>query len=127
MLKNREGAEQANPPVIMEAGGEIQEGGWLVIQQMKLEIEEKTKQLEDQKKNGEQAGSDFSEEIQVLKSENKDLKGEISLMKKKSKEESKEMLERRSAERTGLVSTIALLRKEAEESVNELKLLKDEN
>ncbi|MED6136028.1 hypothetical protein PIB30_052104 [Stylosanthes scabra] len=96
------------------------------IQQMKLEIEEKTKQLEDQKKNGEQAGSDFSEEIQVLKAENEDLKGEISLMKK-SMEESEEMLERGSAERNELVSTIALLRKEAEESVNELKLLKDEN
>ncbi|MED6227348.1 hypothetical protein PIB30_112683, partial [Stylosanthes scabra] len=41
---------------------------------MKLEIEEKTKQLEND-------GSDFSEEIQVLKSENEDPKGEISLMK----------------------------------------------
>ncbi|MED6188913.1 hypothetical protein PIB30_090543, partial [Stylosanthes scabra] len=79
MLKNRERAEQANPPVIMEAGGEIQEGGgrWFgarrcAIQllqsdyevkldelsnknelndssdtKMKLEIEERTKQLED--------------------------------------------------------------------------------
>ncbi|MED6214906.1 hypothetical protein PIB30_107984 [Stylosanthes scabra] len=41
---------------------------------MKLEIEEKTKQLEDD-------GSDSFEEIQVLKSENEDPKGEISLMK----------------------------------------------
>ncbi|MED6203613.1 hypothetical protein PIB30_000693 [Stylosanthes scabra] len=116
------------------------------IKQMKLEIEEKTKLLEDQKKNGEQAGSDFSEEIEVLKAENEDLKGEISQLReqvegnecrrselelmKKSMEESEEMLQRGTAERNELVNTIALLREEAEQSVNELnrmRLLKDEN
>ncbi|XP_025700029.1 uncharacterized protein [Arachis hypogaea] len=112
------------------------------IQQMKLEIEDKTKQLEDQKKNGEQAGSDFSEKIRVLKAENEDLNGEIWRLReqvegnesrrdelelmKKSMEESEEMLQRGSAERNELVSTIALLKKEAEQSVNEARRLEKE-
>ncbi|XP_020217015.1 interaptin isoform X2 [Cajanus cajan] len=114
-------------------------------QQMLLEIEDKSKQLENQKKHEEQVSRDFSEEIQMLKAENERLKVEISGLSeqveqkellrndlelmKKSFEESEARLQSRTMERNELVSAIALLKKEAERSLDELrrvKHLKDE-
>ncbi|CAJ2676613.1 unnamed protein product [Trifolium pratense] len=115
------------------------------MQQMLLEIEDKSMQLENQKTHGEQAGNDFSEEIQLLKSENEKLTVEISCLSeqvkqkeilssdlelmKKSLEEYEILLNTRKEERNELVSTIALLKKEAERSLDELNMmmhLKDE-
>ncbi|MCI90263.1 myosin heavy chain-like protein, partial [Trifolium medium] len=50
------------------------------IQQMLLEIDDKSMQLENQKTHEEQAGKDFSQEIQLLKSENEKLTVEISCL-----------------------------------------------
>ncbi|TKY60607.1 myosin-6 protein [Spatholobus suberectus] len=114
-------------------------------QQMLLEIEDKSKQLKNQKKHGEQVSRDFSEEIQMLKAENERLKVEISCLyerveqkellrndlelMKKSLDKSEARLQSRTVERNELVSAIALLKKEAERSLDELnrmKHLKDE-
>ncbi|XP_061337273.1 intracellular protein transport protein USO1-like [Gastrolobium bilobum] len=115
------------------------------MQQMLLEIEDKSKQLENQQQHGEQVSRDFSEEIEMLKAENENLKVEISRLyeqveqkeilrtelevMKKSVEESETLLRKRTKERNELLSTIALLKKEAEQSLNELnrmRHLKDE-
>ncbi|WJX53919.1 hypothetical protein P8452_39862 [Trifolium repens] len=115
------------------------------MQQMLLEIDDKSMQLENQKKHEEQAGKGFSEEIQLLKSENEKLTVEISCLSeqvkqkeilssdlelmKKSLEEYEILLNTRKEERNVLVSTIALLKKEAERSLDELNRmmhLKDE-
>jgi chromosome segregation ATPase len=115
------------------------------MQQMLLEIDDKSMQLENQKKHEEQAGKGFSEEIQLLKSENEKLTVEISCLSeqvkqkeilssdlelmKKSLEEYEILLNTRKEERNELVSTIALLKKEAERSLDELNRmmhLKDE-
>jgi hypothetical protein len=112
---------------------------------MLLEIDDKSMQLENQKKHEEQAGKGFSEEIQLLKSENEKLTVEISCLSeqvkqkeilssdlelmKKSLEEYEILLNTRKEERNELVSTIALLKKEAERSLDELNRmmhLKDE-
>ncbi|KAG5041429.1 hypothetical protein GLYMA_05G206100v4 [Glycine max] len=114
-------------------------------QQMFLEIEDKSKQLENQKTREEQVSRDFSEEIQMLKAENERLKVEISCLSEqveqkemlrndlelmnKSLEESEAQLQNRTVESNELVSEIALLKKEAERSLDELnrmKNLKDE-
>lgn len=115
------------------------------MQQMLLEIDDKSMQLENQKKHEEQVGRDFSEEIQLLKAENEKLTVEISCLSeqvkqkeilssdlelmKKSLEEYEILLNTRKEERNELVSTIALLKKEAERSLDELNRmmhLKDE-
>ncbi|KHN23660.1 hypothetical protein glysoja_039111 [Glycine soja] len=114
-------------------------------QQMFLEIEDKSKQLENQKTREEQVSRDFSEEIQMLKAENERLKVEISCLSEqveqkemlrnelelmnKSLEESEAQLQSRTVESNELVSEIALLKKEAERSLDELNRmqnLKDE-
>ncbi|KAL5174234.1 hypothetical protein HKD37_08G020730 [Glycine soja] len=114
-------------------------------QQMLLEIDDKSKQLENQKTHEEQVSRDFSEEILLLKAENERLKVEISCLSqqveqkemlrndlelmKKSLEESEARLQTQTVERNELVSEIALLKKEAERSLDELnrmKNLKDE-
>lgn len=111
------------------------------IQQMLVEIEDKSKQLENQKKLGEQVNRDFSEEFDMLKAENENLKLEISLLNeqvegkeilrtdlelmKKSIEESETLLHQGTVERDELVSTIASLKKEAEHSLNELSKMRN--
>ncbi|KAF7810260.1 intracellular protein transport protein USO1-like [Senna tora] len=106
------------------------------IQQMFMEIEDKSKQLENRKKHEEQASRDISEEIRMLKAENERLKVEISFLSeqveqkevfrtdlelmKKSFEESETLLKRGTLERNELLKTIASLRKEAEQSLDEL-------
>ncbi|KAK7318267.1 hypothetical protein RJT34_02966 [Clitoria ternatea] len=110
------------------------------IQQLLLEIEDKSKQLENQKEHEEQVGRDFLKEIQMLKDENERLKAEISCLfeqveqkeilrsdlklVKKSLEESETLLQNRRVERNELVATIASLKKEAEKSLSELNRLK---
>lgn len=115
------------------------------MQQMLLEIDDKSMQLVNQKKHEEQVGRDFSEEIQLLKAENEKLTVEISCLSeqlkqneilssdlelmKKSLEEYEILLNTRKEERNELVSTVALLKKEAERSLDELNRmmhLKDE-
>ncbi|XP_028767480.1 myosin-11-like isoform X2 [Neltuma alba] len=115
------------------------------IHQMLMEIEEKSKLLEKQKNHEEQICREFSEEIQTLKTENERLKGEVvyyfeqaeqkeSLrieleLTKKSVEESEILAQRGSDERNELVSTIALLKKEVEktlEDLNRMRIVKDE-
>ncbi|XP_028804790.1 myosin heavy chain, striated muscle [Neltuma alba] len=114
-------------------------------QQMLLEIEDKSKQLENQKKAEEKVCRDLFEEMRILKAENEKLKVEILRLSeqveqkkvfrtdlelmKKSPEESETPIQRGIEERDELVDTIALLRKEAEESLDELNKithLKDE-
>ncbi|OIV94899.1 hypothetical protein TanjilG_22096 [Lupinus angustifolius] len=115
-------------------------------QQMFLEIEDKSKRLEIQNKNCEQVSRDFSEEIEMLKAENEKLKEEISRLSeqvagseifrsdlelmKKSVEESEALLQRRTVERNELVSKIASLKNEAEQSLDEFNKIRhhtDEN
>ncbi|KAL2348056.1 hypothetical protein Fmac_002056 [Flemingia macrophylla] len=114
-------------------------------QQTLLEIEDKSKQLENQKKLEEQVIKSFSDEIQLLKSENGKLNMEISCLReqvegkeilttdlevmKKSIEDCETLLRKGTVERNELVDTIALLKKEAEQAhdeLNRMKLLKDE-
>ncbi|KAL2342773.1 hypothetical protein Fmac_004058 [Flemingia macrophylla] len=114
-------------------------------QQLLLEIDDKSKMLEKQKKHEEQVRRDFSEEIQMLKAENERLKVEISCLyeqveqkellrhdlefMKKTLEGSEAQLQSREMERNELVCVIALLKKEAERSLDELRRmrhLKDE-
>ncbi|XP_057415984.1 uncharacterized protein LOC130710662 [Lotus japonicus] len=106
------------------------------IQEMMLEIEDKSKQLENQKTHEEQLSGDFSEKIQMLKAENGKLKAEISCLSaqvkqkeilrtdleltKKSLEDSETLLHSKMVERNELVTTIALLKKEVEKSLDEL-------
>ncbi|XP_058731990.1 intracellular protein transport protein USO1-like [Vicia villosa] len=111
------------------------------MQQMLLEIDDKSMQLENQKKHDELVGRDF----QLLKAENEKLTVEISCLSeqvkqkevsssdlelmKKSLEEYETLLNTQKEERNELVSTISLLKKEAEQSLDELnrtRHLKDE-
>lgn len=111
------------------------------MQQMLLEIDDKSMQLENQKKHDELVGRDF----QLLKAENEKLTVEISCLSeqvkqkevsssdlelmKKSLEEYETLLNTQKEERNELVSTVALLKKEAEQSLDELnrtRHLKDE-
>ncbi|XP_020217886.1 paramyosin [Cajanus cajan] len=115
------------------------------IQQMLLEIEDKSKQLENQKRHEEQVSRNLSDDIGLLKSENVKLNVEISCLReqveekevlrtelevmKKSIEESETLLHKGTVERNELVDTIALLKKEAEKTLDELnrmRHLKDE-
>ncbi|KAG5070205.1 hypothetical protein AAZX31_01G203400 [Glycine max] len=110
------------------------------IQQMLLEIEDKSKQLQNQKKHEERVIRDFSNEIVLLKSENGKLNEDISCLHdqvegkeilrtdleamKKSIEESEALVQKGTVERNELVGTIALLKKEAEQSLNELNRMR---
>ncbi|KAE9597746.1 hypothetical protein Lal_00041479 [Lupinus albus] len=105
------------------------------MQQMSLEIEDKSKLLENQK-HEEQVSRDIAEEIQMIKAENERLKADISSLSekleqkeslrtdlelmKKSVEESETLLQRGMVERNELTNTIASLKKEAEQLVDEL-------
>ncbi|TKY70930.1 myosin heavy chain [Spatholobus suberectus] len=110
------------------------------IQQMLLEIEDKSMQLENQKKHGEQVSRVFSHEIGSLKAENGKLNVEISSLleqvegkevlrtdlevMKKSVQESETLLQKGTVERNELVGTIALLKKEADQSLIELNRMR---
>ncbi|KAI5383759.1 intracellular protein transport protein USO1 [Lathyrus oleraceus] len=99
------------------------------MQHMLLEIDDKSMQLENQKKHDEQ-------NLKLLKSENEKLTVEISCLSeqvkqkevsssdlelmKKSLEDYETLLNIQKEERNELVSTIALLKKEAEQSLDEL-------
>ncbi|XP_045814682.1 intracellular protein transport protein USO1-like isoform X1 [Trifolium pratense] len=112
------------------------------IQQMVAEIEDKSKQLENQKKFGEQVNTDFSEEIEILKSENEKLMVEISRLNeqvegkeilqadlelmRKSIEEYETLLHQGTVERNELASTIASLKKEAEHTLNEINKMRNQ-
>ncbi|PON86432.1 EEIG1/EHBP1 N-terminal domain containing protein [Trema orientale] len=115
------------------------------IEKMSLETDSKTKQLEHQKKHEAEIRETFCQEISQLKAEierlktktssvseqaeqNKGLAGELEKMKISAKEHEK-LVEKGNAERDELVNTIALMKKEAGESLEELnriKNLKDE-
>lgn len=115
------------------------------IEQMLVEIDDKSKQLANQKQHTEEFSRASSEEIRMLKAEMKRLKAdniclseqaeqkenlrdELEQMKTSIKE-SEMLVQRGNVDRTELVSTIALLKKEAEKSLDELnrtKHLKDE-
>ncbi|CAJ1927956.1 unnamed protein product [Sphenostylis stenocarpa] len=110
------------------------------IQQMLLEIADKSKQLEKQKKHEEKVSRDFSDEIGLLKAEIGKLNLEISCLleqveekeilrtdlelMKKSVEEFETLLQKGTVERNELLGTIELLKKEAEESLNELNRMR---
>ncbi|CAK8579164.1 unnamed protein product [Lathyrus sativus] len=110
------------------------------MQQMLLAIDDKSMQLENQKKHEEIVGRDFFEEIQLLKAENEKLTVEISCLyeqvkqkevsssdlelMKKSLEEYETLLNTQKEERNELVSTTALLKKEAEQSLDELNRMR---
>ncbi|XP_042952492.1 myosin-J heavy chain-like [Carya illinoinensis] len=115
------------------------------IEQMLVEIDNESKQLEYQKQHGEEVSRAFSEEIGMLKTEIRRLiaeniclseqteQQEISRAEfehmKASIKESEMLVQRANVERNELVSTIALLKKEAKKSLEELsriRHLKDE-
>ncbi|XP_040990209.1 myosin-11-like [Juglans microcarpa x Juglans regia] len=115
------------------------------IEQMLVEIDNESKQLEYQKQHGEVVSRAFSEEIEMLKTEIRRLIAEnICLSEQKEQEEicraefehmkasikeSEMLVQRENVERNELVNTIALLKKEAEKSLEELsriRHLKDE-
>ncbi|KAK8690965.1 hypothetical protein V6N13_074489 [Hibiscus sabdariffa] len=110
------------------------------IEHMLEEIDDKSKQLEHQKKNGEEVSEAFSQviinlkaEIDKLTTENKCLHEQAQLSKKlgleledtKAFTEEIEMLNQRgNLERNELVSTIALMKKEAAKSLEELQRMR---
>ncbi|KAK9277120.1 hypothetical protein L1049_006659 [Liquidambar formosana] len=115
------------------------------IEQMLLEIENKSKQLKLQKKHDEEMCWVHSQEIRMLQAEigtlvtenkglseqaaqREDLRAELEQMKTSSRE-TELLLQRENMQRNELKSTIALARKEAEKSLEELNImrsLKDE-
>ena len=115
------------------------------MEKMSLETDRKTKQLEHQKKHEEEIKETFSQEISQLKDEIgrlktktncvpeqaeqfRSLSAELEKMKISAKE-NEMLIEKGNEERHGLMNTIALMKKDAEESLEELnriKNLKDE-
>ena len=115
------------------------------IEQMLVEIDNKSMQLEYQKQHGEEVSRAFSEEIEMLKAEIKrltakntclseqeeqqeNLRAELEQMKT-SINQSEMLVQRGNVDRNELSNTIVLLKKEAEKSQEELsrmRLLKDE-
>lgn len=115
------------------------------LEQMVLEIDNKSEQLEYHKQHSEEVSTAFSEQIEILKAEIKrlaaenvclyeeaeqpeHLQAELETMKT-SISESEILVQRGNVERIELVRTIALLKKEAEKSLEELSImrhLKDE-
>jgi chromosome segregation ATPase len=114
------------------------------IEQMLVEIDNKSMQLEYQKQHGEEVSRAFSEEIEMLKAEIKRLTAENTCLSEQQEQEnlraeleqmktsinqSEILVQRRNVDRNELLNTIALLKKEAEKSHEELsrmRLLKDE-
>jgi len=115
------------------------------IEQMLVEIDNKSKQLEYQKQHGEEVSRAFSEEIEMLKAEIKRLTAEnMRLSEQEEQQEnfqaeleqlktsinqSEMLVQRGNVDRNELLNTIALLKKEAEKSEEELmrmRHLKDE-
>ncbi|KAL5551731.1 hypothetical protein UlMin_001907 [Ulmus minor] len=115
------------------------------MEKMSLEVDDTTKQLEHQKKHEEEIKETFSREVSQLKAEIRRLETEIScisehaghskslideLEKVKASAKNNEMLlERGNVERNELLNRIALVQKEADQSLEELnrmKNLKDE-
>lgn len=116
------------------------------IEQMLVEIDNKSKQLEYQKQHGEEVSRAFSEETEMLKAEIKRLTAENMCLSKQEEQqenlraefermktsinESDMLVQRGNVDRNELLNTIALLKKEAEKSQEELsrmRHLKDEN
>ncbi|KAL6280340.1 hypothetical protein ACE6H2_017221 [Prunus campanulata] len=115
------------------------------IEQMLVEIENKSKRLEHQQKQEGEVKGHFSQVILQLQSEidrlktennslseqaeeNKILRADLEQMKK-SIEETEMLIQRGDAERIELVSTIAMLKEEAEKSLeklNRMRQLKEE-
>lgn len=110
------------------------------MEQMLLEIDNKSTQLEDQQKQEEEVKENFSEVIVQLKAEierltteinslseqveqNKNLSAELEQMKK-SIEETEMLIQRGNVERNELVSTIDMLKKEAEKSLEKLNRMR---
>ncbi|CAL0313377.1 unnamed protein product [Lupinus luteus] len=122
-------------PQSTDAGYEVK------LNELSLEIEDKSKLLENQKKHEEQLSRDISEEIQMIKAENERLKVDISCFSekleqkeslrtdlehmKKSVEESETLLQRGMAERNELMSTIASLKKGEEQLFDELNRMRN--
>ncbi|CAI8605111.1 unnamed protein product [Vicia faba] len=117
----------------------------LATERLQDEFRKLSMQMATTKKHEELVGNDFSEAIQLLKDENEKLTVEISCLSeqvkqkevsssdlelmKKSLEEYETLFNTQKEERNELVSTIALLKKEAEQSLYELNRtghLKDE-
>ncbi|XP_024031322.1 myosin-4 [Morus notabilis] len=110
------------------------------IEQLSLESDNNTKQLENQKKHEEEIRETFSQEISRLKAEIERLNAEKSctsdqgeqnrslaeLEKMKiSVKENEMLIEKGNVERCELMNTIALVKKEAEESLEELNRIKN--
>lgn len=110
------------------------------IEQMLVEIDNKSKQLEYQKQHGEEVSRAFSEEIEMLKAEIKrltaentclseqeehqeNLRAELEQMKT-SIHQSEMLVQRGNVDRNELLNTITLLKKEAEKSQEELSRLR---
>lgn len=111
------------------------------IEQMLVEIENKSKQLEHQQKQEEEVKGHFSQVILHLQSEidrlktennslseqaeeNKNLRADLEQMKK-SIEETEMLIQSGDAERIELVSTIAMLKEEAEKSLEKLNRMRE--
>ncbi|KAL5747481.1 hypothetical protein ACOSP7_024481 [Xanthoceras sorbifolium] len=113
------------------------------IEQMLEEIDNKSKQLERQKKHEEEVSGSLSMEILMLKSEIEKLRTINNLLSEQAEEkenlrvefeqmktsikEAELLVQKRNMERNELVSTIALAKKEAEKSLEELQRLRHLN
>ncbi|KDP25462.1 hypothetical protein JCGZ_20618 [Jatropha curcas] len=115
------------------------------IEQMSMEIDDKSKQLESQKKHEEELVGSFSQEISNLKSElekltidnrmlseqaeqKENMRVELEQLKASVKH-TEELVQKGNIERNELESTLALMKKEAQKLTEELtrmKSLKDE-
>eukprot|EP00257_Ricinus_communis_P013815 XP_015571342.1 intracellular protein transport protein USO1 [Ricinus communis] len=115
------------------------------IEQMLVETDDKSKQLEHQKKNEEELIGSFSQETQRLKGEIEKLKIENNILSEQAEQKenfkveleqlklsikhTEELIQKGNRERNNLASTLALAKKEAEkllEELNRMILLKDE-
>ncbi|CAN0907604.1 hypothetical protein LINGRAHAP2_LOCUS24886 [Linum grandiflorum] len=113
------------------------------VEKLLIEIDDKSKQLKCQKQHEEQLGGTFTQKVQKLQAEIeklvrennilsiqvyqlKNVKVELEEMKQSLKNH-EELVQKGNAERNELVTTIALLKKEAEKSAEDLNTLRSSN
>ncbi|CAN1300845.1 hypothetical protein LINPERPRIM_LOCUS24709 [Linum perenne] len=93
------------------------------VEKLVMEIDDKSKQLERQKQHEEQLGGTSNKKVQKLQDEIEKLVKEIEEMKGSIKNY-EELVQNRTTERNELVKSIAVLKKEAEKSAEDLRKMR---